>query len=525
MVNKILVIRLGVIGDLILTSPAILNLKISFPRAKISLLTRNRFSSLARRLIGVDEIFDFPNKATLRDLYLMGEFLDNQNFDMIIDLHGNIRSQFLSKYVTASIKGRYWKRSWERMAAVNWHWINPYPPHTVDLYNTAVTEAGGKVFARRPVLRLDDCEKKSIEFENNRPIIAIAPGASHQPKKFPKERLRDIAIESFERFSANIVLFLVDDDADMESLGQIIPRSNLKSFRNYDLNRLPCLISECDLMLCNDSGLMHMSSAVGTPVLGFFGPTHPTLGFSPRGLKDQIVETDEYCRPCSRHGKQECFRDKQYCFENISDRMILNMISEAIKDNHKGDKALFIDRDGTLIKDKNYMSNPALVEPEEGSIDAVKLARKLGFKIIVVSNQSGVARGYFDEQTVMQVNQKVMDIFKKAEAEIDGIYYCPHYQNGVEADYSFECSCRKPSAGMIEKASLEHQINPFRSYVIGDKPSDIQLAQVSGGKGILVRTGYGVKSEKDFELSNLPPSIYIADNLYEAVKYLETNSN
>ncbi|RKX17727.1 MAG: hypothetical protein DRP51_10385, partial [Candidatus Zixiibacteriota bacterium] len=236
--------------------------------------------------------------------------------------------------------------------------------------------------------------------------------------------------------------------------------------------------------------------------------------------KDIVIETDEYCRPCSKHGKKPCFRDEQFCFTLISVDSVMEKISGILTVQNKEKKAIFIDRDGTLIKEKNFLCNPDEVEPEENSIEALKIAKEAGFKIIVVSNQSGVARGYFDEETVSRINQRVYDLFAQGGAEIDQFLYCPHLKNAKLPTYNIDCNCRKPAPGMVEKAIEQFNINPFKSFVIGDKLADVKLGFVVGSKSILVRTGYGQKQEKILQKTMSPNPEKVLNNLFEAVKYI-----
>ena len=193
--KKILIIRFGAIGDVILSSAAAINLKLSFPDAEIYYLTRQRTADLLPLFAGVDEILEFPQKASIRDLFRMGEYLDNLRFDMIVDLHGNLRSKYLMFHVNAPVKVRYDKRRFERFKAVRWKKLNPNPPHTIDLYNSAVKKCGGKVYAKRPVLRV---KRDTALFENDLPTIAFAPGASFAVKRWPPERFISLINEVYD---------------------------------------------------------------------------------------------------------------------------------------------------------------------------------------------------------------------------------------------------------------------------------------------------------------------------------------
>jgi histidinol-phosphate phosphatase family protein len=518
--KKILIIRLGAIGDVILTSPAALNMKLSFPNSKIWFLTREYVTGLVECFTGVDEVLPLPQRITFRELFRMAEYIDQIGFDIALDLHGNIRSKYLMHHIAVPIKVRYGKRRLERLAAVRLKRINQNPPHTVDLYNGAVEKCGAKVFARRPVVQLWRKTDRVLEFPNLLPVIAVAPGASYPAKKWFPERFDALIREILERMPANVVLILTDNDKEMMTLPGEISDNRLKVFVNADLSDLAEVLEESDLLICNDSALSHLGSAVGTPVIALFGPTHPTLGFAPRGMGDVIVQVDEHCRPCSLHGKRACYRDRQYCFERISVDSVLTLVSERLKSNAKGQKAIFIDRDGTLIKEKDFLSDPDYVEPETGSLEAIRTANRAGYRVIVLSNQSGVARGYFPEHRVRQVNERVRSIFEAAGARIDDILYCPHHPDGEVTEYAHECTCRKPAPGMVETACRKHNLNPFRSFFIGDRLSDITLGHVTGGRAILVRTGYGRRAEETIKSDDKTGPEIIVDNLLEAVKYV-----
>ncbi len=526
--KRILVIRLGAIGDVILASPVLLNLKISFPDSQIHFLTRPKTSSIARLFTGVDEIIEFPQKGSIVDLFKSGEHLDDMGFEIALDLHGNLRSKYLMLHVSAPTKAQYHKRRWERVRSVQQgtvKLIREDSPHTIDLYNDAVAKAGGKIFARRPILRLNESMPSARLFDNEYPTIAFAPGASFPVKRWPAQRFEALMQAVYEKLGGNVLLILSHQDKVMAEVKNNIPLNRLRILIDADLVELASAISNVDALVCNDSGLAHLGSSVGTPVIAIFGPTHPTLGFAPRGLKDIVVQVDEFCRPCSLHGKTPCFREEQFCFNRITVDDVLSKIEGLLAGKSRGEKALFIDRDGTLIKEKEFLKNPADVEPEEGSFEAIRTARRADYKIIVLSNQSGVARGYFTEDMVRSINRRVAEVFDSQNAQIDDIYYCPHLPNGEVPEYAVECSCRKPAPGMVEEACLKYNINPFRSYVIGDKLSDINLAAVIGGKGILVRTGYGVEEEDNLRKIKTPRPSNIVGNLLEAVEYIMKSQN
>lgn len=185
-------------------------------------------------------------------------------------------------------------------------------------------------------------------------------------------------------------------------------------------------------------------------------------------------------------------------------------------------RAVFLDRDGTINDDPGYLGNPDLVQLLPGAGAALsKLKNELQFKLIVVSNQSGVARGLITEEDVMAVNKKINLLLEPFGVFIDKFYYCPSHPdfNTVE-----ECACRKPSPEMIFAAIKEFNIDPLGSYMIGDSDTDIQSGIAAGVKTILVKTGYGKDRISALKKENILPN-FVADNLEEACNFIQKDIN
>jgi D-glycero-D-manno-heptose 1,7-bisphosphate phosphatase len=142
-------------------------------------------------------------------------------------------------------------------------------------------------------------------------------------------------------------------------------------------------------------------------------------------------------------------------------------------------KAVFIDRDGTINEDGPYLSDPGQFKMYPGVGEGVKRLKDAGFKIIVVTNQSGIARGYFTEEDLTAVHDRMKEEFASFGVTLDGIYYCPHHPNQ-------SCSCRKPNTGLFEKAMREHDIDPGRSYMIGDTELDVVAGERVGARTVLI---------------------------------------
>ena len=179
-------------------------------------------------------------------------------------------------------------------------------------------------------------------------------------------------------------------------------------------------------------------------------------------------------------------------------------------------KAIFLDRDGTINVEKDYIYKSEDLVFEEGTIDALKTFKNLGYILIVVSNQSGIARGYFTEEDLNIFNNNMNEILKKNGVEITEFYCCPHHPDGI-GEYKKVCECRKPNNKMIEDAIKKYNIDREKSYMIGDKTSDIGAGIKSNLKTVLVKTGYGLK---DMEKINKNETL-VCENLKDFSEVLK----
>lgn len=183
-----------------------------------------------------------------------------------------------------------------------------------------------------------------------------------------------------------------------------------------------------------------------------------------------------------------------------------------------GRAAVFLDRDGTLIEDIGYLRFAGEVAFYPWSVDAVRALNQAGLPVVVITNQSGVARGILREPMIEDVHRHLSMLLDAGGAHIDAYYYCPHHPEATVAAYRTRCDCRKPGCGMIERASADLDLDPARSFVVGDKWIDVGAARAAGARGILVRTGYGATEE-----AQPPPDLTadaVVDNLVEAVSWI-----
>jgi D-glycero-D-manno-heptose 1,7-bisphosphate phosphatase len=153
--------------------------------------------------------------------------------------------------------------------------------------------------------------------------------------------------------------------------------------------------------------------------------------------------------------------------------------------------AVFLDRDGTINEEVGYLDRPEKLRLIPGAAGAIRLLNAGGFRTVVVTNQSGIARGFFDEATVAAIHARLAELLRAEGASLDGFYFCPHHPTAGKGDYLRTCGCRKPEPGLLLRALEELRLAPQRSFMIGDTLKDIEAGTRAGVRGILVRTGYG----------------------------------
>ena len=184
--------------------------------------------------------------------------------------------------------------------------------------------------------------------------------------------------------------------------------------------------------------------------------------------------------------------------------------------------AVFLDRDGTLIEDVGYLDRLDQMTVFPWTVDVIRALNRAGLAVVVVTNQSGIARGLFTEAFVEETHRLLSARLAAGGAHIDAYYYCPHHPEGVVDAYRQRCDCRKPASGLVDRAVRDLDLDPARSFVVGDKWLDIGLARAAGARGILVRSGTGAAEEARPELGLSADAI--VDNLAAAASWILTST-
>ncbi len=172
---------------------------------------------------------------------------------------------------------------------------------------------------------------------------------------------------------------------------------------------------------------------------------------------------------------------------------------------------VLLDRDGTINMEHHYLARPDQIELLPEAVRGLQFMQSLGLGLVIVTNQSAIERGYFDERCLNQIHQRLIDLLAAQHVHLSGIYYCPHTPDDA-------CTCRKPATGLVLHAAQALNFVPQETFVIGDKPCDMDLAQNLGATAVLVRTGYGAEHERD----KTPHPDYVADNLYDAALRIQS---
>ncbi len=512
--QKILIRGVNWIGDAVLTIPAVHSIRRSFPDAHISLLVKPWVAEVFKESPDIDEIilYETTHKG-IRGKLKLAKKLRQEKFDIAILL----QNAFDAALITwrAGIPERIgYKRDGRSFLLTNSVPVQKdiLGRHQVYYYQNLLRSADIDTTDTQPYMYLTANERKwarnlvSSSFSNRRvPLIGINPGATYgSAKRWLPERFADLVIRIMNELNGRVILF--GGPSEVEIANEIITEINRLKIKlkieqygsrllvmsgKTTLRELGALISECDLFVTNDSGPMHMASALHVPTVAIFGSTN-WEATGPFGPGHRVITKKMHCSPCM---ERECPEGHLKCMSEITAEDVFSAIKEILPNK----RAVFLDKDGTLIEDKNYLNNFDDLSIFRGARGNMKKLKGAGFSLIGVTNQSGIARGIVDEQFVRESNAYLQN-----ELSLDDFYYCPHHPDD-------RCACRKPEPLLPLMARLKHKINLKSSYVIGDKESDILLANNVGATGVLL------SPTPLFERSS---AVYIAKDLNDAVRWV-----
>ena len=517
--KNILVRGVNWIGDAVMTMPALRGIKLSHPDSKITLLVKPWVSSLFEKDPNVDEIILYLDeyKGILGKFRLANKIRKN-NFCMALLFQNAIDAAFIT-FLSGIPERIGYSRDGRRILLTK-----PVPfnnnakrLHHVKYYLNLIDRAGFTTKESLPWIYMTLDERLNARDKLKalkRPVIAVNPGAAFgSSKRWHPDRFAEVARRIIHEINGSVVILGGPSEIGIAeeifnafriqkstvspptqpspSRGEGKGGGETSQLLNFagktSLRELAALISECDALVTNDSGPMHIGYAVGTPVVAIFGSTSPELT-GPVGKGNIVIRKELDCSPCF---ERECRKRDLKCMDLITYEEVFESVKKIISSK----RAVFLDRDGTLCRDMNYLNKMEDLEifPEVAYLARIK---EKGFKLIGISNQSGIARGLVDENIVKQVNNIFIDKYG-----FDGFYFCPHHPDE-------HCFCRKPEPGLLLKARIDHNIDLKGSFFIGDKESDMILAKAVGAKGILVKTGHEISSSyADFTVNDLKEAV------------------
>jgi lipopolysaccharide heptosyltransferase II len=319
--------------------------------------------------------------------------------------------------------------------------------------------------------------------------IALAPGATYgRTKMWPEDRFLALGKSLVQ---AGFSLLWFGGPAERRLCAELAagsggPEVSVSIAGSLSLRQSLARLARVRVLVSNDSGAMHMGQASGVPVVGIFGSTSPTWT-GPVGPNARVVYLGVHCSPCFA---RTCPTQIE-CLGGITVDAVRTVVLELASAERAGLRpAVFLDRDGTLIELVPYLRRPEDVRLVEGAVDALRDLAAAGFALVLVTNQSVVARGEASLEDVARVHARIEELLEAGGVRLDRIESCPHHP-----DFGGTCSCRKPEPGMLLRAAHGLGLDLTRSWMLGDNESDLEAAARAGVRFGLLRTGYGREVE------------------------------
>ena len=328
--RRVLLIRLIALGDILLMTPLLNLLRATCPQAEIDILVKAEYRDLLRAHPGITRLLTFDSRQPL--LRTLRSLRDDR-YDVALDLHCTPRSQLLLLGLRAHRKLTYDKRVLRRALLVRLGWntlrrMTPVP----ELYAAPLRRMGLTGRLGAPTMHLDPESTEAMQAHitrslpdaSHQPLLAVAPGARWPTKRWPAERFAAVAQELAREKQASVVILGGPDEAQLaRNLCDKLDVPVVNGAGTLSLMQSAALLSRCRLLISNDSGLMHMATALQVPVVTIFGPTVQEFGFYPFQARAEVVSEPLPCRPCSTKGSMRCPLGHHACMQDISSARVL----------------------------------------------------------------------------------------------------------------------------------------------------------------------------------------------------------
>ncbi len=534
-IKKLVVRAPNWIGDAVMSEPALATLRGVFPRAEVTLLAKPAVAELFQGHPGVDRVLVYEARGRHGGVvgkWRLARTLRHAGFDMAILLQNAFEAGLLTWL--ARIPRRYGYATDGR----GWLLTDPIPVpaeasrlHQADYFHRVLDPLASSPPRRAPRLSLTLEEEqalanrlKAASVEDRDLLVGLNPGSTYgTAKRWLPERFAQTADALVERLGRQdgagvrvVVVGAKGEEAVGEVIAQHMTHVPIQLAGQTTIRELMALVKRCRVFISNDTGPMHIAAAFGVPVVALFGPTDPATT-SPAGGAFTVVRHPVDCAPCLL---RECPIDHR-CMTGISvDTVVEAAVQITRADKLTGERpgrpgpasvasypnnlsacqpvglsapperlsgplagvTVFLDRDGTLNRDSGYIGTPDDLELFPSTGASIARLNHAGARVVLITNQSGVGRGYFSSDDLTRIHQRLRDLLGKDGARLDGVYACPHHPDDG-------CACRKPGTALVERAVTDLGLDLSQAYVIGDQERDVELAQRIGAKGILVTTG------------------------------------
>ncbi|MDL2260067.1 lipopolysaccharide heptosyltransferase II [Deltaproteobacteria bacterium OttesenSCG-928-K17] len=514
---KILIRGTNWVGDAVMTLPAVAAVADHFSKAEITVLTRPWAAGVYQGQAGVKNVLA-DEKSGLGGRLRLAKMLRGQRFDLAILFQNAFGAALTS--AMAGIPRRWgYARDGRRLLLSRPVEVTGADTqvHEVFYYLGLLERLGLYAPYRAPRLAVN-AEAKTLA-ENmlreeglppgEKPLL-IAPGAAFgSAKRWPVEYFAETArLILKERPGWTVIVGGQGEKSAADDLAALLPGPVLNLAGRTSLMLAMAVIEKGALMLTNDSGLMHIAGALNVPLVAAFGPTNPRTT-APLG-PSRLIRSKAHCSPCL---KRECPLPRQICWDDVTPDSAFKAALELLnppplKPGHS--PAVFLDRDGTINREVEYLARPEQLDLIKGSGPAVSALNRAGYKVVVATNQSGLARGFFTDADLEKIHLRLVELLAIDGARLDGVYFCPHHPEGTVAEYARSCRCRKPESGLFERAAKDLKIDLAHSVWVGDRIRDIAAAEKFGGRSVLVTTGYGlteVSQPLDFQPTVVAPDL------------------
>ncbi|MFC1502227.1 lipopolysaccharide heptosyltransferase II [bacterium] len=339
--KRILIIRLSAMGDVLLTTPLLRILKKHYQKMDIHFCVKKQFAPLIETNPSVQSVISFSPGGGLKELRRILNLIRQSRYDAIIDLQVNFRSWLLRRFSGVRRKIRYHPQRWRRFLLVHFRMNRyknnvPIPLRYIRALKSWGVEDDGEGLdlvvaspARKSILSI--LKEAGVKKKNR--LIVLAPGAGRGTKRWPADKFTEVG-NYFHQKGMRVCIVGGNGDetvCDRIHRDMLFPVMNFVS--KFSLHETAALIAESDILISNDTGVMHIGCALRKPVVALFGPTTHHLGFSPFRTQAKVIERDLDCRPCSYHGTETCPKGHFRCMVDISSSQVIQAAEKLLKDS------------------------------------------------------------------------------------------------------------------------------------------------------------------------------------------------